>query len=309
VAEGDETGTAGVVVGVDGSPGSREALVWALAEAARRGWRLQAVSAFPVEVYWSDPQLLDERRIEAVRADTEARVQALVDEVVGGLGGGGSGGGVAVEVLALPGPAALRLLAAAGTGDLLVVGSRGRGPVRSTVLGSVALHAVTHSRCPVVVVHARKGVATGTSRVVVGLDGSEGSRRALAHAVDEAALLGAEVAAVAAYSLVSYWSGAYEVVVPAVERVAEDARRRAEEMVSEVASHRPAVAIRTMAVEGGAGSALVHAAEGAELLVVGGRGRGAITGILLGSVALHCVIHAPCPVMVVPTGRDGAAVG
>ena len=44
-------------------------------------------------------------------------------------------------------------------------------------------------------------------------------------------------------------------------------------------------------------------AEGAELLVVGGRGHGAVRELLLGSIALHCVLHAPCPVMVVPTGR------
>jgi nucleotide-binding universal stress UspA family protein len=61
---------------------------------------------------------------------------------------------------------------------------------------------------------------------------------------------------------------------------------------------------RVEAVEGPAGDVLVRAAEGAELLVVGGRGRGALRGMLLGSVALHCVLHAPCPVLVLrPSDR------
>jgi nucleotide-binding universal stress UspA family protein len=107
-----------------------------MTDAARRGARLEVVSAFPVEVYWADPILIDERRIEVVRADTEGHARALVDEVRTQT----DGKGVDVDVVAAPGPVAHGLLAAAEGADLLVVGSRGRGAVRSTVLGSVALH-------------------------------------------------------------------------------------------------------------------------------------------------------------------------
>jgi nucleotide-binding universal stress UspA family protein len=297
----EKTDSAGVVVGVDGSPGARAALVWALADAARRGARLQVVSAFPVETYWGDPMLMDERRIEAVRADTEERVRALVDEVRSQ-----SSADVDVDVTVVPGPAAHGMLAAAEGAALLVVGSRGRGSVRSTVLGSVALHAVTHARCPVVVVHPRLDSGAAPPRVVVGVDGSDGSRQALAVAVAEAGRLDAEVTAIAAYTVRSYWSGAYQAVVPPVERLRESVRNDAEAMVAEVGG---GTTVRVLPVEGPAGDTLVRAAEGADLLVVGGRGRGAVRGILLGSVALHCVVHAPCPVMVVPVGRPGAAAG
>ena len=301
MVEGADTGR--VVVGVDGSPGARAALAWAMADAARRGARLQVVSAFPVEIYWGDPALIDERRIEAVRADTEGRVRALVDEVGSQSGDGPLG----VDVVVTPGPAAHGVLAAAEDADLLVVGSRGRGPVRSTVLGSVALHAVTHARCPVVVVHPRADTASASPRVVVGVDGSAGSREALARAVAEAGRLDADVTAIAAYTVRSYWSGAYQAAVPPVERLREAVRSDAEAMVAE-AGAPTTVGIRVLPVEGPAGDTLVRAAEGAELLVVGSRGRGAVRGMLLGSVALHCVIHAPCPVMVV-RARAGAAVG
>ena len=287
-----------VVVGVDGSPGARAALVWAMADAARRGAAVEVVSAFPVEIYWGDPVLIDERRIEAVRADTEVRVRALVDEVRSEAGGGD----VVVDVTVVPGPAAHGLLTAADGADLVVVGSRGRGSVASTVLGSVALHAVTHARCPVVVVQPR-AETSASPRVVVGVDVSDASREALARAVAEAALLDAGVTAVAAYTLRSYWSGAYQAAVPPVERLREAVRSQAEDMVAAIGA--PAT-VGVLPVEGPAGDTLVRAAEGAELLVVGSRGRGAVRGMLLGSVALHCVIHAPCPVMVVPSGRSGA---
>ena len=79
----------------------------------------------------------------------------------------------------------------------------------------------------------------------------------------------------------------------------EAAQQAAETLVSAVTAGRSTVPVATTAVEGPAGEVLVHAAEGADLLVVGGRGHGAIRGMLLGSVALHCVVHAPGPVMVV----------
>lgn len=68
-----------VVVGIDGSKGVWLALEWALVEAARRGAQLEVVTAFPVDFYWTDPYLLDSRRIDLIQEDTEARAWAVVD--------------------------------------------------------------------------------------------------------------------------------------------------------------------------------------------------------------------------------------
>lgn len=293
-------GSGRTVVGVDGSPGARAALVWALADAARRGARLDIVSTFPVEVYWADPHLLDLRRLEAVRTDTAQRAAALVEEVRTETGHAD----VPVEVTVAGGSAAAQLLAAAEDADLLVVGSRGRGAVRSAVLGSVALHCVTHARVPVVVVHPRVEAALRPGRVVVGLDGSPESTRALERAAREAELLGAELVAVAAYSPVSYWSDAYDVLIPPADELAADVRAGAERQLADVGLP-DGVPVRLLVEEGAAGEVLVQAAQGAELLVVGGHGRGAIRGMLLGSVALHCVVTGPCPVLVVPPASRG----
>ncbi|TKJ24812.1 universal stress protein [Blastococcus sp. CCUG 61487] len=292
------------VVGVDGSPGGRAALAWALTDAARRGVRLEVVSAFPLQLILSDPLLLDEAQVEAVRADTLARSEALVEEVRAETGCTD----VPVDVLAVAGTPAPMLLAASEDAGLLVVGSRGRGAVRSLLLGSVALSCVTHSRIPVVVVHPREESAAGPARVVVGLDGSAASSAALERAAEEARLLGGEVLAVAAYSAAAYWSDAYAVVLPRPEEMAAEVLAGAQRQVA--AAQLPEdVPVRTESREGPAGDVLVAAARDAELLVVGGHGQGRVRGMLMGSVALHCVVSGPCPVLVVPGSRDGAAAG
>ncbi|MCW2508271.1 MAG: Universal stress protein [Modestobacter sp.] len=293
-----------VVVGVDGSPGSREALAWALVAAARKGAVLEVVSAFPVDFYWIDPYLLNQDRIDSLRTDTEARARELVEAVrldpaVASVSGTSS---LAFEVIVVPGVPAEHLVQIADGATLLVVGSRGRGGVRSTLLGSVALHCVTHATCPVVVVHPAK--PTEPSRVVVGLDGSPAARAALRQAVEAAAERGAEVEAVAAFELPNYWSDLYVVLTESLAELRDAARRRAEATVVDVLGDQPRVPVQVVTVEGSAGVALVERAAGAALLVVGSRSRGRLSGMVLGSVALHCAVRAPCPVMVVHPRRE-----
>jgi nucleotide-binding universal stress UspA family protein len=187
--------------------------------------------------------------------------------------------------------------------DLLVVGSRGRGAVRSSMAGSVALHCAAHARCPVVVVHPTSAGAAEPGHVVVGLDDSDHARAALTAAVAEAAALGAEVEAVLAYEPPNYWSDLYAVVAPSVGETAEHAQRRGEAIVGEVLGAEPATAVRVVAVEGHPAQVLMHRAEGARLLVLGSRSRNQLEGVVLGSVALHAVMHAPCPVLVVHPPR------
>ena len=294
-----------VVVGVDGSSGARTALVWAMAAAARRAAELEVVSAVPVDVYWTDPYLVDAGRTDEVRADTEARAQELVDDVrhdpaVSAVPGSDA---VPVRLTVVTGPAAEVLVRRAEDADLLVVGSRGRSGVRSTLMGSVGLHCAAHAGCPVVVVHpASPAVIAAAGKVVVGLDDSDSARAALRHAVGEAARLGAEVEAVVAYHPVDPWSELYTLGAPSVGEMGEHARRRAEDIVAQVlgeVSDGREPEVRVVAEEGPAGHVLVRRAEGAALLVVGSRSRSQLVGMVLGSVALDCVVHATGPVMVV----------
>ena len=301
-----------MVVGVDGSPGARAALLWALTAAAQRGADVEVVAAYPTSLYWIEPALLAPEALGEVRADTEERARAMVadarsDPAVAGIPGSAQ---TVVDVVAVAGGAAENLVQRAGSAELLVVGSRGRGGVRSTVLGSVALHVCAHAACPVVVVHApRTPASSGT--VVVGLDDSEHARAALLTAVQEAGRTGARVDAVLAYEAPNYWSDLAPLVDPLLGETRQQALERGEAIVTDVLGPGPVLrgTVRVVAVEGSPGDVLVRHAEGAPLLVVGSRGRSRLRGMVLGSVALHCVVHASCPVMVVHRRPSGHAPG
>ncbi|MGY1753380.1 universal stress protein [Blastococcus sp. SYSU D01042] len=282
---------------MDGSPGSRAALLWALPAAARAGATLELVSSFPVDFYWADPYLLDRRRLDEVREDTATRVRGFLaearqDPAVTAVPGAAE---VEAEVVVAAGTPAQHLVSRAEGARLLVVGSRGRGGVRSTLLGSVALHCVAHAPTAVVVVHP--GAVQPPLRVVVGIDDSAMSRAALARAADEAAGLGAELDVVAALQPVAYWSEVQAAAMAPMAEVRQQVRERAEETVAEVLGQGTSARLRVE--EGAPAQVLTRAADGAALLVVGSHSRSSIGGMLLGSVALHCAVHAPCPVMVV----------
>jgi nucleotide-binding universal stress UspA family protein len=305
-----------VVVGIDGSPGSRQALVHALLAAARRGGDLDVVSTYAIELYYVGGAPLDVPDVASVRDDQRERARAVVEEVLAEVPVSGVPGirDVAVTLHVSAGPPAQALLDRAEGAALLVVGSRGRGAVRSAVLGSVALHCVTHAPCPVVVVHPAP-VVRQPPRVVVGIDGSEGSRAALAAAIDEAARMGGEVEAVATYAPADSWTDLATIAVPSHEQIVEGLQERTRKLVDEVLAEREVaegaaaeIAVRAEVFQGPAADVLVDRAGAADLLVVGSRGRGAFRGLLLGSVALHCAMHAPCPVLVVhPRDRRAGA--
>jgi nucleotide-binding universal stress UspA family protein len=284
-----------VVVGVDGSAHARHALRFALSEAALRGARVDAVSS------WAVPPLaatgvgmipaFDLLRAELGDSAREVVAGELEDAAA-------AAAGLDIEQVVAQGDAAGVLVDAAAGADLLVVGSRGRGGVTGTVLGSVSRACLHHAPCPVAVVH--DAGPTERSRIVVGIDGSPGASVALDWAYTEARLRGVGVYAVCVQdepwglSALGMSSAAALVELRAAlaegaERVLEEARASAPEGVGvtgEVAQSPP-------------GNALVAAAENSALLVVGSRGRGGFKSLLLGSVSQHCAAHAEGVVVVV----------
>jgi nucleotide-binding universal stress UspA family protein len=135
-------------------------------------------------------------------------------------------------------------------------------------------------------------------RIVVGVDGSSASMRALEWAVREATLTGAEIEAVNAWEVPAQY-GTGMMVLPSGEEFEAAAKQQLARAVEEVAGSRPGVVIEQNAIAGHAAKVLIDAAEGATLLVVGSRGHGGFVGTLVGSVSQYCVSHAPCPVVVV----------
>ncbi len=143
-------------------------------------------------------------------------------------------------------------------------------------------------------------------RVVVGVDGSPGARAALLFALEDAVRRGLPVEGVAAYQPLDPWMELYvlgrDVPDQARSAAVEHARAFLAGVLAEGPQPPPAVALRV--VEGSAADALVHASNGAELLVVGSRGHGGFTSMLLGSVSMQCVLHAVCPVTVVHSAES-----
>jgi nucleotide-binding universal stress UspA family protein len=136
--------------------------------------------------------------------------------------------------------------------------------------------------------------APARSVVVVGVDGSTGSRDAVRWAAEYAKLTGAELRAVASWR----WPNYITRIPPGADPEA-DTRRTLEEVVAEIRAEFPEVPVSERVVEGPGGPALLSQAADATLLVVGARGRAAYPGMLLGSVAENCVRNGPCPVVVV----------
>jgi len=292
-----------IVVGVDGSEGARRALTWTLSEAAARGADVEVVSAYPLDFYWLDRFAMDHARIEAIRSATETHAKEMVaearqDPAVATLPGVAE---VGVRIFVVGGSPTEHLVKRSDGAALLVVGNRGRGALRSTVAGSVALHCSSHAKCPVVVVHPTSAAAEERPRVVVGLDDSEPARAALAAAVAQASSLGASLDVVVAYQEPNYWIDLYAIASPPPGETKKHAHERGEAIVAEVVGPQAVGdgTVRVVAVEGSPGEVLVDQAEGARLLVVGSRSRNLFEGVVLGSVALHCAMHAPCPVLVV----------
>lgn len=147
------------------------------------------------------------------------------------------------------------------------------------------------------------------SRIVVGIDGSEASRRALGWAAQEAKLRGAVL------RVVHTWQAAYAAPGPTPQMdpkysgdAVETERRIAEGLVEReldaIESHLAGVRVEREVAQASPAKILLAAAEGSEILVLGSSRHGALAGVVLGAVGQECIQHAPCPVVIVrATGR------
>ncbi|MFD8234786.1 universal stress protein [Streptomyces sp. NPDC059696] len=295
-----------VVVGVDGSPASMDAVGTASREAGIRGAELRLVHAVggPSALLpaggppWNPAaagvrELLDGTLAAAERRarDTAPRVRITRDVAVG-------------EPLMV-------LEIASRTASLVVVGSRGLGAFGSLLLGSTSAHLAAHGRCPVFVVRGRPNPA---GPVLLGVDDSVASGDAVPFAFQEASLRGADLTVVHVCPLGSPDGYDGPADPPFVTYDETHLRKKAEHVLdAALAGLRekyPDVTVRLRPVVGRVRHTLIGMSADAQLLVVGARGRGGFTGLLLGSASQAVLHHAHCPVTVVHhRGEDPAATG
>ncbi len=280
-----------VVVGVDGSASALRATAWAAREAARRGAALRLVTAFE----WTADRVLGqpglgERDREQMLEVTRRRLAAatlMARRVSPDL--------AVTDQVAIGAPIEV-LRSEAQRAVLVVLGDRGLGGLAGLVVGSVAVALAAHAASPLVVVRGERA-ADDRGPVVVGVDGSAVSEAALAFAFEEAAARQAQLHAVHVW-----WASAFEESLGSLvdwDAVAVEEQAVLAERLAGWGAKYPEVDVRRSVVRDVPARALVAASREAQLVVVGSRGRGNVTGLLLGSVS-HGVLHGShCPVAVV----------
>ena len=285
----------GIVVGVDRSPAAQAAAQWALAEGLRRGLPVVAMST------WVDPVtagypigVVMEERVEAVSGAALATAQEVLKTATEAVPGAD---GVDTEAVAVRGAAAAVLAEASRDADLVVVGTRGHGALSRAVLGSVSASLLHHAHSPVVVVPEPHAAGTRPPRVVVGVDHSPASVAALswgAHAAEAR-----DAVLVPVLALEPSWA----LEAPPGELSASLAQLEENERAALRGAVPGDVHVRVEpeVVPGHATAALLELVEPQDLLVLGSRGRGGFTGLLLGSTSTSAAQHARCPVAVIRT--------
>lgn len=289
-----------VVVAVDGSPASDNAVRWAANTAMKRDipLRLAASYSMPQFLYAEGmvppSEVFDEMQRETLQTVDRAREIAL--EVAPDLRIG--------HAVAEGSPIDM-LLEMSRDCTMVVMGSRGLSGLSGMVLGSVSGAVVSHAYCPVVVVREDNAVmeATKYGPVVVGVDGSEVSRRATEVAFEEAAARGAELVAVHTWvdTQIQGPGAGYAVSEDHWNAVQAEKDELLGTYLGELSEKYPDVVVKKTITRDRPVRALASAAEGAQLLVTGSHGRGGFKGMLLGSTSRALLQQAPCPMMVVRT--------
>ncbi|MEU6065664.1 universal stress protein [Streptomyces sp. NPDC047082] len=284
-----------ITAGVDGTEESLAALAWAGREAVRRELPLRVVHAWrfhPHEAEAAGDRDTQHRWVsdgvaQAVRAVTERHPE------------------LTVTVDVVEGHAVEALVGAAAEAEMLVLGSRGHGPVVGFLLGSVGQQVIAEAARPVVLVRAgdRPAAEAAGREVIVGQQGGpEDSEAALRFAFETAAARGATVRAVRAWTLppvFAYSPGSLKLLdeagglEPYEKKALADALKPWRERF-------PAVRVAEQVEMGSAGQVLLSVAGQAQLMVVGRRAHRTAVGARIGSVAHGVLHHADCPVAVVP---------
>ncbi|MBB4753609.1 universal stress protein [Actinoplanes lobatus] len=278
-----------IIVGYDGSSWSDDALTWALEEAEHTGepvelvhadeWPVLAPAASMVPSPDLSPELYVERIIESTldRAVETARTTHPL---------------VPLTTTTVRAHAATALIDRSRHARLLVLGGRGHSAVAG-LFGSVSAAVTAHAHCPVVVI---RGAQSATGPVVAGVDDTAAAPAVLVFAAEQATMLKAPLHVIHAWPPVT---GIWAETPMATWTITAQEREPFDTEVTVIRDTFPNLRIEAEAVVEHPAAALTRASDGAQLLVVGSRGRGAVRGLLLGSVSQHLLRHSACPVAVV----------
>ena len=287
-----------IIVGVDGSPVSLVAVDWAAHTAALRGVALKLVHVLNPPVVMAFPEVPMPSGYLQWQEDAGRSLLATAVKTAeeAALAAGTGARPITVTTEMVSGSSVPALADLSGQTQMIVVGCRGRGALVRGLLGSVSTGVVHHATCPVAVVHDEDPLIPHPSKapVVVGLDGSPASERAVEIAYEEASFRGVDLVAVHA------WSDSGVLEFPGVDWsvLQAEAEETLAERLAGWGERYPDVLVRRVVVADRPAHQLLEQAQTAQLLVVGSHGRGGFAGMVLGSVSTAVVNAARMPVIV-----------
>jgi len=285
-----------IVVGIDDSAGARDALAFATRVAEATGASLRLATAYPYSDIPSRGAVPAYRDI--VRGDAQKLLEGTASTVEGRVSG--------TEAIANSSPPhALHDLAERIGAALVVVGSTRRGPAGRVVPGSTGERLLHGSPCPVAIVPRGFADAGPITTIGVGYDRSDESEAALRSACQMARRFGASLRVVRVFDATRVGTPAL-MTIPGYTTVCEDYEAMQREGLDEAVAALPAdVDAATVFVAGAPGPELAAQSEVVDLMVVGSRGYGPRTAVLLGGVTHTLIRKASCPVVVLPRGSHG----
>ncbi|MHA6783244.1 universal stress protein [Pseudonocardia saturnea] len=281
-----------VVVGVDGSDSALRAVRWGAAEAGRRRALLRLVTAFG----WEADRVVHAALAQRYRHILLSRARSQLDEAAELAER--EAPDIEVDREVVVGHPMAVLGDEARRAQLVVIGDSGLGRIDGLVVGSVAVALAAHASSPVVVVRGPEPAPSAAALpVVVGVDEPSTSGAAVAFAFDAAAAR--QVPLVAVHT---WWNLiADPAMAPLLDwdAIETDEHQVLSEQLADAVEKYPDVPVERLVTRDRPAHSLLEQAARAQLVVVGSRGRGPVSGLLLGSVS-HAVLHrAPCPVAVV----------
>jgi nucleotide-binding universal stress UspA family protein len=278
-----------IIVAYDGSARAQAAMQWALDEGERRRLPVCLVHVFDPESRLPDP--VRARNVADVCSEAESIVRRLAFEV---YDWGRQGIEVTGEVL--DGPVARALCERSSAASMIVVGDRGLGGFTGLRLGSVSLEVAAHAACPVVVVRGELHVPSRRP-VAVGVDDAPEARLAVQCAFEEAASRCVGLVAVRACNTRVGRAADETDAGPEQPRIVSE--RLVAEALTCWQGRYASVDVTTRLMPVTAPHALTLVSHEAQLMVIGSRGRGGMTGLPLGAVSQQVLQHALCSVMIV----------
>ncbi|MGB3370204.1 MAG: universal stress protein [Rhodococcus sp. (in: high G+C Gram-positive bacteria)] len=280
---------------LDGAPTDADIVEWAARLARRAHSSLRLIYLLPAPE-WSAAMAASMETSDypsRLRHDAELRLQESVQSARD------IEPGIEVDSRIVELSASEMAASVSADSTMLILGAPESGPVRDIVFGRPTTTVVNSATCPTLVWRARRDNELNEQRpVVVGVDGSDPSKRALGAAFDLANILGVELLAVHVGAVSEADESHYATSVE-WKSLREAEHKWLQSMVGTYRDRYPSVSVRVLAVGASAARELRALSGTAQVLVVGSRGRGRLSGAVLGSVSQNLIHHAECPVLVV----------